>query len=91
MASSSRGPWNALHCAVRHGSVERTVAPISNGSIYIDQGTPDGCTPLIIAAATGHSVIVRILLNRGVDSSIASDGGVTALHAAVEIGQLEVL
>lgn len=59
-----RGPRNELHLATRAGSIERTVALLSDGSVDIDQGTPEGYTPLMLTTANGHVHIVRILLNK---------------------------
>ena len=77
-----RGPWNGLHQAALHGSTERLEAQLSDGgSIDIDQGDPYGRTPLTMASRYGHLDIVRILLDKGANVSIAADGGATALHA----------
>ena len=55
------------------------MAPLSEGSIDIDQGNPQGWTPLIVASGMDYSSAVRILLNKGANVSIMTDGGVTAL------------
>lgn len=62
--------------------VERTIALFSKGSIDIDQGTPGGETPLMLASMMGHEPVVRILLSKGANVSIES-GGITALCYAV--------
>ena len=85
-----RGPLNELHNAVKDGSIERTLPILSGGSIDIDQGSPDGTTPLMLAALHGHSRIARILLNKGSNVSIVDDGGFTALHISAYRGYLAV-
>lgn len=50
----------------------------------VSSGDHRGMTPLMFAAHGGHSSVMRILLNRGADFSIAMDGGYTALHLATQ-------
>ena len=64
------------------------MALLSGGSIDIDQGTPEGFTPLMIASGFGHSGAVRILLNKGANVSIVGDNGATALHFSTQKGHL---
>eukprot|EP00752_Nemacystus_decipiens_P011612 g10310.t1 len=85
---SARGRKTALHKAACGGSSERTIALLSRGLINIDQGDPDGWTPLMYAAAGGHSRVAQILLSRGANACIATDAGTTALHLSAEEGQL---
>ncbi len=85
-----RGPANDLHRAAIDGSIQRTVALLSRGSLDINQGAPDGVTALMLGAAQGHVSIVRILLNKGADVSSVTDIGSTALHFAAENGHLAV-
>ena len=49
-----------------------------------------GQTPLIIAAAHGHSNVVKVLLEAGADSSVKSRWG-TALEGAIEEGQTQIV
>ncbi len=73
--------YNGLHQAARAGSTERTLALLSSGSIDINQGSPQGVTPLMVAALKGYASIVRILLNHKADVSLIDDeDGCTALH-----------
>ena len=65
------------------------MAPLSEGSIDIDQGNPQGWTPLIVASGMDYSRAVRILLNKGANVSIMTDGGVTALLLSAQKGHLE--
>ena len=85
-----RGLENELHFAAADGSTKRTIAALSKGKIDIDQGDPMGWTPLMFAAQEGHSLVVRILLGRRANVSIADYGGVTALHLSAQHGHLAV-
>lgn len=71
---------NELHLAVLDDSTERTVALLINGSAHIGQKNQHVHTPLIFAAVRGNVDIVRILLNRGANASVAADGGGTAFQ-----------
>ena len=63
------------------GSIERTVALLSSGTIDIDQRDDQkGFTPLTMASVRGHSAVVRILLNNGANASMVADEGCTALR-----------
>ena len=86
-----RGPLNYLHRAARDGSIKQTTALLSMNSVDIDQGTPEGYTPLMIAAVKGCSSIVVILLAKGANPLVVNDDGFTALHLAAEAGKLATL
>lgn len=73
---------NQLHDAARAGSVEATAFILSQGSIGVNQGDPEGRTPLIIAAIRGCSSVVRVLLDSGANTSIEDKNGFTALTAS---------
>lgn len=59
-----RGSAHALHHAAHLGSMERTVALLSSGSIDINQGDSQEFTPLMLAAFAGHASVNKILLNK---------------------------
>ena len=86
----STGSGNELLAAAREGSKRRTVALLSAGAIYIDEGDPVGYTPLILAAYFQHPSIVKTLLRAGADVSAATVEGYTALNASVENGNLAI-
>ncbi|CAN0526946.1 unnamed protein product [Ectocarpus sp. 12 AP-2014] len=90
VAQYPRGPWTALHSAANDGSFERVFGIVSSGSIQINQGSPEGWTPLMLAADGGHSRIVSFLLNRGAIARIMGDEGVTALHVSAKNGHVVV-
>ena len=86
----ARGPWNELHHAANDGSIQRTVALLWRGSPDINQGTPEGRTPLVFGAMNGYLSIVRILLNKGAHVLIRDDEDFTALHLSAMFGHLDV-
>lgn len=71
-------------------SVERTMALLVKGSIDINQGDPQGYTPLMCAAVNGFSRIVRLLLDKGANVALVPDEGATALHASAQDGHVTV-
>lgn len=83
-----RGPMNDLHTAAHLGSVGGTKAVLSRGLINFDQGSPEGWTPLMIAARGGHSRVAKVLLDSGADVSVTADNGVTALHVSAQSGHI---
>ncbi|AAK14613.1 unnamed protein product [Ectocarpus sp. 4 AP-2014] len=85
-----RGPWTALHSAANHGSFEQVFGIVSSGSVQINQGSPEGWTPLMLAADGGYSRIVSFLLNKGAIARIMGDEGVTALHVSAKNGHVLV-
>ncbi|CAM9732250.1 unnamed protein product [Ectocarpus sp. 4 AP-2014] len=73
-----------LYDAAASGSVERTVAVLSQGAVDIDGGYGDvGRTPLMVAATMGYLRVVRVLLRLGAQGSAADNSGATALHLSI--------
>ncbi|CAN0321645.1 unnamed protein product, partial [Ectocarpus sp. 13 AM-2016] len=85
-----RGPKNELHFAADAGSTHGTAAILSSGLININQGDPDGWTPLMVASQRGYTRIVRILLKEGANVLIVADLGFTALLTCAQYGNLAV-
>lgn len=82
-----RGPTTELHKAAFHGDTERTLGLLSSGSIDIDDIDLMGFSPLIYSAGAGHARVVKILLNKGADTSIVA-GGCTAVHVSAQEGHV---
>ena len=72
------------------GSTERTVALLSRGSIGVDDGIPDGDTPLMLAANTGNLGVVRTLLSKGAKVLIRDNYDLAALHMSARHGHLDI-
>ena len=50
-----------------------------------------GWTPLMVAAAGGHTEITRLFLDKGAKWDIKSKAGWTALKVALKLGKKEVV
>jgi ankyrin repeat protein len=87
----------ALFVAVEHGSVQTAAQLIRDGAAVTSHRiwghAKVQCTPLFIAAATGHPELVRLLLAAKADACSAGrvEDGATALHAAVRNGEAETV
>ncbi|KAH0168120.1 hypothetical protein KCU67_g3605, partial [Aureobasidium melanogenum] len=79
-----------LHLAAYHGLVNATAQLLANGA-DVDAQDCLGTTPLMYAAAAGHSQIVKILLQSGAEPATICNRGATALHRACENVQTEVV
>jgi len=62
-----------------------------NHGNMIDTKDPDGYTPIVIASNYGQNGIVKTLLERNADPSIAANDGGTALLCAVQGKHIEVV
>lgn len=87
---SPKGPINELHKAAEAGPTDSALALLSRGVIDIDEGEPDGTTPLMRAAGFGRSRVFRLLLDKGASVAITNDAGYTALHLSAQEGQLAI-
>lgn len=82
----------ALHASVQSdGHLDVVIALLENGA-DADCRTAKGNTPLMYAAAGGHTECVKVLLSYGCDvnARTTSDGD-TPLHKAVREGHVEVI
>ena len=53
--------------------------------------TSTGWTPINTASSNGHIEVVKLLLEKGADITIASDSGWTPLNSASDNGHLAVV
>ena len=73
--------WTPLHYAATGGWVPIINLLLEN-SAYIDAGSPNGTTPLMMAAMYGTSAAVDFLLQEGADPAIKNQQSLTALDFA---------
>ena len=74
--------WGALHYAVFNGHTELAQFLIERGA-EINAKSPNGSTPLMMAAREGREALARTLLESGADSKAKNDWGDTALTLAM--------
>ncbi|XP_059836098.1 ankyrin repeat and death domain-containing protein 1A-like isoform X1 [Hypanus sabinus] len=81
-----------LHCAALQGhpSVIRYVAEDLEG-IPVDDPDQNGKTPLLLAAESGHSDVLRLLRDLGCDLRAVDKESNSALHLAARRGHAELL
>ena len=83
---------NLLHIAITSGH-DNLVNILLDHGFGIDDCTSDqyGKTALMLAAERPEPGIIRILLRRKADKTIQSKWGLTALHCAANVGNLEAV
>lgn len=74
--------FNALHAAASGGN-EDVINYLLNLGLDINAQTPDGWTPLFIAARDGHAEAAKLFIFREADLNRQTDLGATALLMAV--------
>ena len=91
-AEVNRPGWAPLHYAATHPG---PVAPdltrlLLEHHAYIDAESPNGTTPLMMAAQYGSGAAVRQLLDAGADASLKNQLGLTAQDFALSSGRQDV-
>ena len=81
----SSGIYLDIYEAAAIGNTERVLELIDEDPARIDFFSPEGFTPLMLAAHFGHDETTKVLLNAGahLDAISKHEIGVTALHAAL--------
>jgi ankyrin repeat protein len=81
-ADVNKPGWTALHYAATGGHVP-IVEFLLDESAYIDAESPNGTTPLMMAAMYGSPEAVKFLIQAGADLTLKNQLGMTALDFAV--------
>jgi uncharacterized protein len=81
-ADVNKPGWTPLHYAASGGHVSIVEFLLEN-SAYIDAESPNGSTPLMMAAMYGSPESVKVLIQAGADLNIKNQLGLTALDFAV--------
>ena len=83
-------------CVDRHvtDSDERTALNLAveeTAEVLLEAQADKGAKPLLVAAAKGHSEVVKLLLETGLEKDLATPYEKTALRLAVENGHVEIV
>ena len=81
-ADVNKTGWTPLHYAASGGHVAVTEFLLEN-SAYIDAESPNGTTPLMMAAMYGSPEAVKVLIQAGADLTVKNQIGLSALDFAV--------
>lgn len=82
--------WTALHYAATHGHIG-VMNLLLNAHAYIDAESPNGTTPLMMAAKYGTGQAVKLLLDAGADSTVKNSIGLTALDFAQRADRVDAI
>jgi len=81
-ADVNKTGWTPLHYAASAGQVP-VIEYLLDNSAYIDAESPNGTTPLMMAAMYGSPQAVKVLIQAGADLNIKNQLGLSALDFAV--------
>lgn len=80
--------WTALHYAATGGHRD-VVAFLVEQHAYVDALSPNGTTPLMMAAREGHTGVARALVEAGADPSLRNDSKLGAPEYMLRAGYPE--
>ena len=89
-ADVNKPGWTPLHYAAS-GAKPQIMRILLEHSAYIDAESPNGSTPLMMAAMYGNAECVKILLDAGADPSLKNQLGLTASDFARQVARLDSL
>ncbi len=81
-AEVNRKGWSPLHYAATRGHIAMMRLLLEN-SAYIDAESPNGTTPLMMAAYYAPPLAVKLLLEEGADPTLRNQAKATALDMAL--------
>jgi len=77
----NRPGWTALHYAASSGSIP-IIQRLLDESAFIDAESPNKTTPLMMAARSGHTAVVKLLLEEGADPTLKNEADMVAADFA---------
>jgi uncharacterized protein len=80
--------WAPLHYAATNGHIDVMNLLLENHA-YIDASSPNGSTPLMMAALYGSPSAVKLLLEAGADPMLTNALGLNAIDFAQRHGRME--
>jgi uncharacterized protein len=87
-ADVNKPGWTPLHYAATNGHLDIMEVLFANNA-YIDAESPNGTTPLMMAAQYGTADAVRRLLEEGADPTLKNQVGLTAIDFAYRANRTE--
>jgi hypothetical protein len=87
-ADVNKTGWAPLHYAATHGHLAVMTLLLDNHA-YIDAASPNGTTPLMMAAHYGTPSAVKLLLEAGADPMLRNVQGLSALDFAQRANRSE--
>lgn len=88
-ADVNKPGWAPLHYAATNGHLE-VMRLLLEHHAYIDAGSPNASTPLMMAARYGTAAAVELLLDAGADPMLKNDRGMTAIDFAQSVSRQDV-
>ncbi|MBA2960807.1 MULTISPECIES: ankyrin repeat domain-containing protein [Ramlibacter] len=85
-ADVNKPGWAPLHYAATSGQLEIMDLLLENHA-FIDAESPNGTTPLMMAAMYGSTAGVKLLLDAGADTAMKNQLGMTASDFALRVGR----
>ena len=92
-ADINKTGWTPLHYAASGVQSQQTaiVALLLEHHAYIDAGSPNGSTPLMMAAQYGTREVVKLLLDEGADPALKNQLGLSATDFAARAERPELV
>lgn len=90
-ADVNKTGWTPLHYAASAGSRQHVaiIALLLENHAYIDATSPNGTTPLMMAAQYGSNDAVQLLLDEGADPTLRNQLKLTAADFALRVSRAE--
>jgi len=90
-ADVNKTGWTPLHYAASAGSPQHAaiISLLLENHAYIDAASPNGTTPLMMAAHYGSTEAVQLLLDEGADPTLKNQLGLTAADFALRVSRTE--
>lgn len=85
-ADVNKTGWTPLHYAAS-GAKKNIIEILLENSAYIDAESPNGSTPLMLAAMYGNADCVRLLLESGADPTLKNHLGLNAADFAKRVSR----
>lgn len=88
-ADVNKTGWTPLHYAASSSAPEAVdmVRLLLEHAAYIDAASPNGTTPVMMAARYGQIDVARLLLQEGADPALRNQQGLTAIDFARQAGR----